>query len=655
MEKYTNALAQESSLYLLQHAHNPVNWVSWSADVFEKAKAENKLVLVSVGYSACHWCHVMEHECFEDEEVAALMNKFFICIKVDREERPDVDQVYMNAVQLMTQRGGWPLNCFTLPNGQPIYGGTYFPKEQWMHVLRSLQHMFTEEPEKVNEYATQLTEGIQQSELIQQATPMTDLPEDKLPELVRRWLPQMDNMEGGPTRAPKFPLPNNYLFLLHYGEWQQHEGVRSHVKLTLEKMARGGIYDQLGGGFSRYSVDMLWKVPHFEKMLYDNGQLLSLYAQAYRYDPQSEYKWLLESTLGWLEREMQGKEGGLFAAQDADSEGVEGKFYVWTPDVIKSILGNDSKWYLELYNPYNKGFWEHDQWILVRDTSWEKFCLTHPEVTLEKIRTCNELLFAERKRRIAPATDTKCLTAWNAMTMTGLLDAYIALNDPAFLAMATKIGEWISAFQLYDGNHLWHTRQNGKSFIAGFLDDYAFTIEAFLQLYQVTGHTEWLEKATALTDHALTDFFDETSGMFFFTPESHDLIARKMELNDNVTPASNGVMAHNLLTLSLLLEREDWSKTAHQQLQNMLDGMEHYGSGYSNWALLLQRFLRPRYSVKVQGSIDESVKQDLLRLMSPQVVVKYDSLGENGFVVCGDGMCWPKVDTVSEAYSSLKN
>ena len=213
MEKYTNALAQESSLYLLQHAHNPVNWVSWSPGVFEQAKAENKLVLVSVGYSACHWCHVMEHECFEDEEVAALMNKFFVCIKVDREERPDVDQVYMNAVQLMTQRGGWPLNCFTLPNGQPIYGGTYFPKEQWMHVLRSLQHMFTEEPEKVTEYATQLTEGIQQSELIGQATPITDFPEDKLPELVRRWLPQMDTMEGGPTRAPKFPLPNNYLFL----------------------------------------------------------------------------------------------------------------------------------------------------------------------------------------------------------------------------------------------------------------------------------------------------------------------------------------------------------------------------------------------------------------------------------------------------------
>ncbi|HLP54831.1 MAG TPA: thioredoxin domain-containing protein [Fluviicola sp.] len=654
MEKYTNALARESSLYLLQHAHNPVNWVSWSPAIFEQAAKENKLVLVSVGYSACHWCHVMEHECFEDEEVAALMNKFFICIKVDREERPDVDQVYMNAVQLMTQRGGWPLNCFTLPNGQPIYGGTYFPKEQWMHILRSLQHMFTEEPEKVAEYAAQLTEGIQQSELIEAAVPITDLPVDKLPELVRRWLPQMDNMEGGPTRAPKFPLPNNYLFLLHYSEWQNHEAIRSHVKLTLEKMARGGIYDQLGGGFSRYSVDMLWKVPHFEKMLYDNGQLLSLYAQAYRCDPQPEYKWVLESTLGWLEREMLGKEGGLFATQDADSEGVEGKYYVWTPDEIKTILGSDAHWYLELYNPKNKGFWEHNQWILLRDASWEQFCKAHPGVTVEKIETCNELLFAERKRRVAPATDTKCLTAWNAMTITGLLDASIALNEPAFLAMAARIGEWISTFQLYENNRLWHTRQNGKSFISGFLEDYAFTIEAFLLLYQVTGHAEWLERASGLTEHTLADFFDEASGMFFFTPESHELIARKMELNDNVTPASNGVMAQNLLTMSLLLERDDWKKIAHQQLQNMLDGMEHYGSGYSNWALLLQRFLRPSFSVKVQGTVDEPAKSALLKLISPQTVLVYEPAEENGFVVCGDGMCWPKVDSVDEATEQIK-
>lgn len=655
MEQYTNALINESSLYLQQHAHNPVNWVAWSQDAFEQAEKEGKLVLVSVGYSACHWCHVMEHECFEDEEVAVLMNKFFVCIKVDREERPDVDQVYMNAVQLMTQRGGWPLNCFTLANGQPIYGGTYFPKEQWMHILRSLHHMITSEPEKVYEYAAKLTEGIVNSELITGVTPVEDLPLDKLPELVRLWSQRFDNMEGGPSHAPKFPLPNNYLFLLHYAEWQQQENLKSHVDLTLDKMAFGGIYDQLGGGFSRYSVDMLWKVPHFEKMLYDNGQLLSLYAQAYLLNPQPEYKRLLEQTLIWLEREMTGGEGGLFAAQDADSEGVEGKYYVWTPEEIRTVLGKHADWYLELYNPQNKGYWEHDQWILLRNNSWEAFIKTHPEVSVELIHQCNESLLAERRRRIAPATDTKCLTAWNAMTITGLTDAGRALQDSGFVSMALKAGKWIRDFQMTTEKQLWHTRQNERSFIDGFLDDYAFTTEAFLQLYQVTADRSWLDEAVALTEYALLHFFDPTSGMFFFTPDSHQLIARKMEINDNVIPSTNGVMAHNLLSLSLLLEKQEWEAIARQQLQNVLDGMEHYGSGYSNWALLLQRFLRPRYCVHVHGSVNEQTRMELSRLISPQVVLFYEpEIQEKGFVVCGDGVCMAKTSDPDSIKNMLR-
>lgn len=646
MEKYTNALANESSLYLLQHAHNPVNWVAWSHEVFELAQKEQKLVLVSVGYSACHWCHVMEHECFEDEEVAALMNKYFICIKVDREERPDVDQVYMNAVQLMTQRGGWPLNCFTLPDGRPIYGGTYFPKEQWMHVLKSLQHTFTNDLEKVVEYAEKLTEGVQKSELISRPEPVVDLPEDKLPELVRRWSAQFDIREGGPARAPKFPLPNNYLFLLHYAQWKQDENLKKHVKLTLQKMCRGGIYDQIGGGFSRYSVDMRWKVPHFEKMLYDNGQLLSLYAEAYRFDPDPEYKWVLESMLHWLEREMTGPENGLFAAQDADSEGEEGKYYVWSLDELKSILGKDATAYLDLYNPENKGFWEHNQWILLRDQSVEEFCRTHPDATADKIEQCNQLLFAERKRRIAPVTDTKCLTSWNALTISGLLDAYVALKDDAFLLMALKTGNWICSYQLRENNHLWHTRQNGKSFINGFLDDYAFTIEAFLKLYQITAYTNWLEKAASLMKIALEHFFDSTSGMFYFTPSSHDLIARKMELNDNVIPATNSAMAQNLLTLGMILENDDFIYKSRQMLQNMLDGMEHYGSGYSNWALLLQRLLRPRYNIHVHG--EPTDRAEIINLLSPQVTLRYEKSEQTGYIICGEGSCSALMTNLAE-------
>jgi len=326
MEKYTNELIKESSPYLRQHAHNPVHWIPWSDDLFKRAKRENKPVLISVGYSACHWCHVMEHECFEDEEVAALMNKHFINVKVDREERPDVDQVYMTAVQLMTQRGGWPLNCFTLPDGRPIYGGTYFPKDQWVHILRSLDHTFRTDLDKAVWYAEKLHEGIVLHELIDEPVKNEDLTQEKLHELVLRWSRSFDISEGGDARAPKFPLPSNYQFLLHYGVRFDHEKTLLHVELTLDKMAMGGIYDQIGGGFTRYSVDMLWKVPHFEKMLYDNGQLISLYANAFRHFKKPLYKRTVYQTVEWLQREMLSKDGAFYSALDADSEGEEGKF-----------------------------------------------------------------------------------------------------------------------------------------------------------------------------------------------------------------------------------------------------------------------------------------------------------------------------------------
>ncbi len=646
--KHTNALINEHSLYLQQHAHNPVNWVAWSTDAFETAKRENKLVLVSVGYSACHWCHVMEHECFEDEEVAALMNKHFICIKVDREERPDVDQVYMTAVQLMTQRGGWPLNCFTLADGRPIYGGTYFPKAQWMHVLRSLQHTVETNPEKVMEYAMELTNGITKSELIARAETVQEFPEDKLPELVRRWLPKMDSSEGGPTHAPKFPLPSNHEFCLYYAHVTNHEYLKQQVDLTLHKMAFGGIYDQVGGGFSRYSVDMLWKIPHFEKMLYDNGQLLNLYAAAYRIDENPEYKRVLDRTLLWLEREMTGPEGGLFAAQDADSEGEEGKFYVWNPTELKAVLGDRTEWFSELYNPQNKGYWEHENWVLLRNETWESFLKRHPELSEKDIQGCLDDLYSERKRRIPPGTDTKCLTAWNAMTITGLISAYRATSEEAFLLLATRVGKWISTYQFQESGRLWHTRQNGDSFIDGFLDDYAFTIDAFLQLYQVSTNHFWLEKAQELERKTEELFYDSTSGMYFFSSVETELIARKMELNDNVIPSTNSVMGHNLLTLAHLSNNFDLELKAKQLLQNMLDGMEQYGSGYSNWAMLLLRFqegLSCIHAPKNQNTME------LQALLSPFVCVQFTD--ENVYTVCSGTECSLPMETLDEVIKTM--
>jgi uncharacterized protein YyaL (SSP411 family) len=649
MEQYTNELINESSLYLQQHAHNPVNWVAWSKEAFEQAKRENKLVLVSVGYSACHWCHVMEHECFEDEEVATLMNKFFVCIKVDREERPDVDQVYMTAVQLMTQKGGWPLNCFTIPDGRPIYGGTYFPKEQWMHVLRSLNHTYENDPEKVLEYATQLTEGVKNSELIEAAKPISAFPEGKLEELVRRWQARMDQVEGGPTHAPKFPLPNNYKYLLHHGHVYQNEAVLKHVALTLHKMALGGIYDQIGGGFSRYSVDMLWKVPHFEKMLYDNGQLLELYAHAYRFDPNPEYKRVLTSTLNWLEREMTSEEGGLFAAQDADSEGEEGKYYVWNLEEIKAVLGDErASWFWELYNPQNKGYWEHNNWILLRDETFEAFLKRHTSHTENDIQTAIDDLFAERKRRIAPGTDTKCLTAWNAMTITGLCAAYRATEDESFKLMALKIGRWILSHQLTAEGKLWHSHQNGRAFIDGFLDDYAFVIEAFIELYQLTADENWLEKALQLEKTTALSFYDQKSGMYFFSPENSELITRKMELGDNVIPSTNSVMGHDLLNLFHLTDQFEFEQKAKQLLTNMLDGMEQYGSGYSNWALLLLRFQEGVACIKAPKTVNSFALQQLL---SPFNLVKFEA--QDFYSICADGACSPALENLEAVKREL--
>ena len=663
MEKYTNSLIHESSPYLLQHAHNPVNWVSWSDDAFEQAKRQNKMVLVSVGYSACHWCHVMEHECFEDEEVAALMNKFFICIKVDREERPDVDQVYMAAVQLMTQKGGWPLNCFTLTDGRPIYGGTYFPKEQWMHILKSLQHTFENDKDKVEEYAEHLHEGIKNSELIKEAKKVELFSEEKLHELVLRWSRNFDTMEGGDSRAPKFPLPNNYEFLLHYGVKYQNEKVLNHVELTLDKMAMGGIYDQVGGGFSRYSVDMLWKVPHFEKMLYDNGQLLSLYSEAYKYFKKPLYKRIVFQTIAWLQNEMLTKDGAFYSALDADSEGDEGKFYCWDKEEMRKVLGDDFNWVSDFYNLNQRGYWEEEKYIPLRTESDKYFAQKMNwssedfEINISRI---NQKLIDERSHRIRPGTDDKCLTSWNAMAIKGLCAAYSAFGEEEFLHLAIKNVRWIVKSQLTNDGKLFRTYKNGKSTIDGFLEDYAHVISAFIGLYEVTFDSEWLEKAIQLTEITVEEFQDEKSKMFFFTSNSTQLIARKMELNDNVLPASNSVMAHNLFRLSHLYYNESYTKIAQQMLTNVYDGMEMYGSSYSNWGSLLLNIVNDYYQISIIGNESQQMSLYLQKNYLPNVLfaggndlsipVLADKKIDNETIiyVCYDGTCLAPSKSIEE-------
>ena len=667
MEDYTNDLINETSPYLLQHAHNPVNWVAWSDDAFERAKKENKLVLISVGYSACHWCHVMEHESFEDKEVAALMNKFFISVKVDREERPDVDQVYMTAVQLMTQQGGWPLNCFCLPDGRPIYGGTYFPKDQWIHILKSLHFTFQNDFEKVEEYASKLHEGVQRAELIQKNETEIQFNIEKLRELVFRWSKLFDGINGGDSKAPKFPLPQNYLFLLEYATQMDDQKVMEHVCLSLDKMAMGGIYDQVGGGFARYSVDMLWKVPHFEKMLYDNGQLIELYSKAYRITKSPLYKRVVDETVQWLEREMIADRGGLYSALDADTEGEEGKFYVWSERELAETLTNDFNWASDYFEMGYLSDWEGNKVLMcsqtdeifLKEKGWTQVVFD------QELKKLKKRLLNIRSERVFPGIDDKVLTGWNAMTVKGLAHAAVIFDEPRYLDLGREIITTLLNNQ-WDGNQLKRNFKNGYSTIDAFLEDYAHMIDGLIALHQADLEENWINAAVSLTEKAIQEFSDEKSGMFFFTDSRSNLIARKMEINDNVIPSSNSVMAHNLFALGSLTGRMEWINRAEQMMYNVYDGMEMYGSGYSNWAMLLQRMITGQKEVVFAGNnVDEAISEFRGQIDIPFLLARVTesstlsiSQGRHStddliIYVCEKGVCSLPVKSVAEAISRV--
>jgi uncharacterized protein YyaL (SSP411 family) len=663
-----NALQNESSLYLQQHKHNPVNWLPWSTAAFELAEKEDKLVLISVGYSACHWCHVMEHESFENDEVAHLMNKHFICIKVDREERPDVDEVYMAAVQLMTQQGGWPLNCFTLPNGEPIFGGTYFPKDRWIHTLNSLQHVYTNDRDKVLEYAAELSQGVQRVQLISDTITIPEWNMELLHELVLRWSKRFDNFEGGTNVPPKFMLPNNYEFLLAYGQVYKDALVQKHVDLTLEKMMHGGIYDQVNGGFSRYSVDVLWKVPHFEKMLYDNGQMLSLYAQAVKQSAGSavsaQYKRILTETVYFLEHEMLAKNGAFYSAIDADSDGEEGKYYVYSKAELNTLMSNtqQEKIVHAIFHIDQKGLWEHGNYILMRKNV-DHYTAQELELSMEEfyaeLSKIRENLREIRENRVRPGTDTKCLTSWNAITIKGLCDAYDATGEIHFLDLAKRCGHWLIQNQLQSDGSLWRVYyQDGGSKIDGFLEDYAHSIAGFLALFQCTNETYYLQLAEALTNYTKANFQCEITQLFFTTKDNGELIARKMEYNDNVIPSSNSTMAHNLIKLGLLTSNTAFVDQAQQMLANICDGMEHFGSGYSAWAMLWLQLERGATSLKIKSNLENSKRthKNLRTEYLPQLIcsaILIDESEDTIFELCKNNSCQLPTHDYSTILSEL--
>lgn len=605
MPSRTNRLALESSPYLLQHAGNPVDWYPWGDEAFAKARTENKLILVSIGYSTCHWCHVMEHESFEDAEVAALMNARFVCIKVDREERPDIDQVYMAAVQLMTGRGGWPMNCFTLPDGKPVYGGTYFAKHQWLQVLEQLADKWQQEPKRLMEYAQKLHAGVRRSGQVEFNAARPSFQRRAVERLAEGLVKNFDIAWGGPDQAPKFPLPNNYEFLLRFARTTGNKAIDKHVQLTLDKMAQGGIFDQIGGGFARYSTDISWKVPHFEKMLYDNAQLLSLYSHAYQAYGHARYRDVVQRIMAWAEREMQAPDGGWYSALDADTEGEEGLFYLWTEAQLVLALGDDMGFAKDFYNAGGDGYWEEGRNILLRtmddDTYARKHGLEAEELASTRKRVDDKLL-AARASRIRPALDNKKITAWNAMMVTALCDASEACGDATYLEQAERTMQFLLSTCRREDGGLWHGHTRGKPTVNGYLDAYSFTIEALNTLYQLTFNESWLEQASTLAHYAIAHFFDEPSGMFRFTSSLDPaLISRPTEVNDNVIPASNSSMAKGLFTLGHLLEDQQMVAISSQQLRNILPNMQDYPGGYTNWAMLLMNHTYPWYEVAITG------------------------------------------------------
>lgn len=686
-----NSLRHETSPYLLQHAHNPVDWYAWKPEAFERARAENKPILVSIGYSTCHWCHVMERESFENPDIAAFMNEHYINIKVDREERPDVDAIYMDACQVLTGSGGWPLNCFLTPDGKPFFAGTYYPprpaynRPSWLQVLQHLANIWETQRETAYQQAEKLLGHIRQNDnVFLQKPDISVAPETEspfTPALLENIFYQMrerfDRAEGGFGGAPKFPSTMAIYFLLRYHWHTGNAEALEHALFSLDKMIMGGIYDQLGGGFARYATDREWLAPHFEKMLYDNALLVTVLSEAYKLlktrdrGPEAEpraalYRETIEETLAYVSREMTHPEGGFYSAQDADSEGEEGKYYVWSKDEVEQTLGGDAALFCAFYDITETGNWEHKN-ILRRRQSLEAFARDRqadPDELKTTLDACREKLLAVRSKRIPPALDDKVLLGWNALMCSACAGAHTALGNPEYRDMAVKNMTFLlDKFTPDSSVELLHTWKNGRAQYAAVLDDYAFLIAALLDIWQITFKSPYLTLAEKYTEQVLSYFHDANSGMFYFTAVGQsDIILRKKELYDNATPSGNSTMAHNLQQLGLLLDRQEWRALAAQMLLTLKGPVERYPLSFERWAAAIANEVYPFVEIAVVGDNAEEKAVMLQRRYLPNKIIAatkqaWDGnpllAGKSGdkdalIYVCRDYACQKPVQTLAE-------
>ena len=672
-EKKANKLINETSPYLLQHAYNPVKWYPWGEEALQKAKTEDKPIIVSIGYSACHWCHVMERESFENEDIGSMMSDNFVCIKVDREERPDVDQIYMDALHTMGLQGGWPLNVFLTPDQKPFYGGTYFRPDQWNQLLNSVDEAFQKNRKKLNDSAEQFTSAVAKSDFEKYQLSNTDQSTEAsdFETIVAQLKESFDQENGGLGHAPKFPMPAIWDFLLQYSAETKSVPALEMATLTLDKMALGGIYDQIGGGFSRYSVDERWFAPHFEKMLYDNGQLLSIYSKAFIQTNNPLHKKVVYETVDFVERELVSPEGAFYSALDADSEGEEGKFYTWTYNDFSEAVEEKTELFRSYYSLTEKGNWEKGWNILHSQVMADVFAqennLSKPEF-VKSLTEVNKKLLEVRSKRIRPGLDDKTLTGWNALMTTGLLDAYNAFAEPKFMGMALKNAKFIEE-KLTKGPKLLHTYKKGIAKLDGFLEDYALVTQAYISLYQATFDDKWLTKAKKHSDYALENFYDKDEGFFYFTDKTSDqLITRKKELFDNVIPSSNSIMGFNLFYLGLLLDESQYSKLATSMASKVSALAIKEPRYLSNWANLLLQIHSPTAEVCIVGAEALEYRKEITKQLSsshvivgtttssslPLLVNRASTNGKTTIYVCFNKTCQLPVHTVKEALVQIK-
>jgi hypothetical protein len=629
-KKYTNHLIDETSPYLLQHAHNPVDWYPWGEEAFEKARAEDKPLLVSIGYSACHWCHVMEHESFEDEQTAAVMNEHFVNIKVDMEERPDVDQIYMSFVQMTTGSGGWPMNVFITPDKIPFFGGTYFPPvnrynmPSWRQILVSVAQAYRDKREELLHSANEVLGEMRRVGLAEYGAGSLSL--DQLDAAFLSFTRTFDATNGGFGGAPKFPPSMSLEFLLRYYYRTGDEKALEMVTKTCTKMARGGMYDQLGGGFHRYSVDAVWLVPHFEKMLYDNAQLASVYLHVYQVTKDEFYRRVAVETLEYVRREMfDAATGGFYSTQDADSEGVEGKFFVWTPQEIEEILGDerDAQIFNFYYDVSEEGNFEEKNILNVNYTleSTARALKISEDELQETLERGRKRLFEEREKRVKPFRDEKVLTAWNGLMMATFAEASAILENSDYLEVARRNADFILQNLQKDG-YLLRTYKDGRAKLNAYLEDYANYADALIELYQVSGETRYLAEARRLADLMITEFWDEENGGFFFTANNHEeLIVRSKDYYDNATPSGNSVAADVLLKLAKLAGDEKYERFGVTVLRLVAPQVRRYANGFGRALSALEFYLNPTKEIVVIGEKGNQLEREIWRDYLPNKVV----------------------------------